>query len=174
MDMAVGLLEPPDVGHALRRAMANVAASVAVATVQADGQTLGVTISSLISLSLEPPLVSIALRAGSALLRRLAGTHFGITVLAEHQREIAMVLSAPHRPPVPRVWLDDAEPDSLRLRDGAAWMLARTEGMHPAGDHVIVIARVLAAHAGERLPLLHHRRSYCAIAPLDQPAASQR
>jgi hypothetical protein len=45
----------------LRETMSNVAASVAVLTIEVDRRILGVTISSMISLSLDPPLVLFAL-----------------------------------------------------------------------------------------------------------------
>lgn len=175
MDIPVRLPEATaDIASALRQAMANVAASVSVLTVRNEDRTLGVTISSLISLSLDPPLVLFALHAGSILLARLEGAQFGITVLAADQREIATIFSAANRPSVPDAWLDDAEADSLILRDGAAGMLAHTEVMHGAGDHVVVIGRVMSARTGNRPPLIHHQRSYGEVTVQDHRLGAPR
>jgi flavin reductase (DIM6/NTAB) family NADH-FMN oxidoreductase RutF len=156
----------PDVdGTTLRHTMANVAMSVALLTVKADGATLGVTIGSLISVSLEPPLVLFALHQRSSVLRRLQHEPFGLTVLASHQGGIAAMWSAASRPPVPPSLLEEG--GGLRVRDGAAWLLACVETQHVAGDHVIVVGRVLQAHSGNRPPLLYHHRAYGAVSPLD-------
>src|SRR5438552_364256 len=60
---------------ALRDRMSGVPSSVAVITVDANGQRLGLTVGSLVALSLEPPLVAIAVSRQSAMheLLREAG-----------------------------------------------------------------------------------------------------
>ncbi|HEU5293400.1 MAG TPA: flavin reductase family protein, partial [Burkholderiaceae bacterium] len=145
-------------------------------TVREGGVTLGVTISSLISVSLEPPLVLFALHAGSSLLPRLQHEPFGLNVLASDQRDIAVMWSSAPRPPIPpNLLADGAQDGGLRIRDGAAWLLARVESLHAAGDHVVVVGRVLQTQAGDRPPLLHHHRAYGALAPLhaaDSPTPS--
>ena len=52
-------------GRCFRDAMAQVASSVAVITVMDRGEVHGITVSSLISLSVEPPMILLSLRAGS-------------------------------------------------------------------------------------------------------------
>ena len=62
-------------GEELRALMSGVPSSVAVITVDANGQRLGLTVGSLVALSLEPPLVAIAVSRQSAMheLLREAG-----------------------------------------------------------------------------------------------------
>ena len=64
--------------------------NVAVLAVDHDGDRMGVTISSLVSLSLEPPLVGISVGKQASLyeLLRQAGT-FSVSLLGE-QEEIAL------------------------------------------------------------------------------------
>src|ERR1700693_1491897 len=70
--------------------MREVPAPVAVVTVDAAGQQLGLTVTSLVSLSLEPPLVGIAIARQAALheLLREAGA-FAVSILAAGQERIA-------------------------------------------------------------------------------------
>jgi flavin reductase (DIM6/NTAB) family NADH-FMN oxidoreductase RutF len=77
-------------GDELRALMRRFPAGVAVVTVDLDGERLGLTIGTLIPLSLEPPLVGFAVRRAAALheLLRRAGT-FGASLLAEGQANIA-------------------------------------------------------------------------------------
>ena len=49
-------------GEELRAVMAGFRSGVVVVTVDLDGQRVGLTVASLVSLSLEPPLVGVAVR----------------------------------------------------------------------------------------------------------------
>ncbi|MDX6489975.1 MAG: hypothetical protein QOD43_220, partial [Gaiellaceae bacterium] len=77
-------------GDELREVMARFPAGVAVVTVDFEGQRLGLTVASLVSLSLEPPLVGVSIRRDAALheLMRESGA-FAVTMLAEGQEHLA-------------------------------------------------------------------------------------
>src|SRR6059058_1475700 len=77
-------------GDELRALMRRVPAPVGVVTVDADGERLGLTVSSLLSLSLEPPLVGVSISRQAALhelLRRAGG--FALSLLAGGQERLA-------------------------------------------------------------------------------------
>jgi flavin reductase (DIM6/NTAB) family NADH-FMN oxidoreductase RutF len=151
---------------ALRQTMANVAASVAVVTVEVDGITRAVTISSLISLSLDPPLILFALGRASSMLVHLERRCFALTVLGAHQQEIAAALAVRGRSPVPAHWLTQIAGHAVPvIRDGAAWIVARFERTCPAGDHVVVVGHVLQAASSRIAPLIYYRRSYGVVTP---------
>ncbi|WP_284615083.1 flavin reductase family protein [Aquabacterium humicola] len=155
-------LRPP---QALRAAMARHAASVAVLTVHAGDRVLGVTISSLISLSLHPPLVLFALHRHSSMLDRLENQPFGLTVLNDGQHDIATRLAHPHRPPVPTAWLQPplATGEVATIAGGAVAITAELDSRCDAGDHVCVIARVISARSASRRPLLHFLGGYTGV-----------
>lgn len=167
------VIHPADLEPAVFRAvMANHAASVAVLTA-ADGLSIrGVTLSSLISLSLDPPLVLFALRRGSSMLSLLDRDPFGLTILGDSQRHIAEALARPDRPAVPARWLDCSQGrrDAATIAAGAVQLTAVPFGRWDAGDHVCIAARVLSAESSGRSPLLHFRRDYAAL-PLASSAA---
>lgn len=153
---------------AFRAVMSNHAASVAILTV-ADGPSIrGVTLSSLISLSLEPPLVLFALHRGSSMLPLLDRGPFGLTVLSDSQRHIAQALARPDRPAVPACWLDRPKRGSgaATIAAGVVQLTAALLGRWNAGDHVCISARVLGGTSNERSPLLHFRRDYAALQPM--------
>src|ERR671915_1561324 len=80
------MVEPDE----LRELLARVPTGVAVATVDAAGQKLGLTIGSLVSLSLEPPLVGFAVSRDAALhelLREAGGC--AVSLLAAGQDWLA-------------------------------------------------------------------------------------
>ena len=65
-------------------------AGVAVVTVDADGEGLGLTVGTLVSLSLEPPLVGISVAREAALHELLRGSGaFAVSLLAAGQEAVA-------------------------------------------------------------------------------------
>ena len=77
-------------GDELRTLLRDVPSAVAVVTVEAGGKAAGLTVDSLVSLSLEPPLVGVAISRHAAmheLLRRSGG--FAVSVLAAGQEWLA-------------------------------------------------------------------------------------
>ena len=77
-----------------RDLMAGVCAPVTVVTTMTDGVPHGATVSSFASLSLNPPLVSVAFDRGSALLRQIqAAGRFGVNILGHAQDELAVTFA---------------------------------------------------------------------------------
>ena len=77
-------------GEELRALMGRVPSSVAVLTVDPNGQPLGLTVGSLVALALEPPLVAIVVSRQAAmheLLRESGG--FAVSILAASQESLA-------------------------------------------------------------------------------------
>jgi len=152
---------------AFRSVMAGLAASVSIVTVESDGRTLGVTISSLVSLSLDPPLVLFALHERSGMLQHLDRRRFGITVLDESQRHIAAMFAARDHPPAPPEWLHRPvdRSEAVCILGGVVRLTAVRYACWQAGDHVIVAARVIRAVRGDASrPLLHFDRDFTGLA----------
>ena len=77
-----------------RDLMAGVCAPVTVVTTLADGAPFGATVSSFASLSLDPPLVSVAFDRGSTLLRQIQSTgRFGVNILGQAQDDLAVTFA---------------------------------------------------------------------------------
>jgi flavin reductase (DIM6/NTAB) family NADH-FMN oxidoreductase RutF len=137
-------------GNELRNVMRLIPAPVAVVTVDLEGERIGLTVASLVSLSLEPPLVGIAVRRDAALheLLRRAG-EFGINVLAEGQGHLAQHF-ARGVPPI-ALWqgIPVREADGPPLLEGAlAWLRCRLTDEHETGDHTLFVGEVTEAEPG--------------------------
>src|SRR5436190_2210905 len=73
-------------GEELRGLMRRFPSGVAVVTVDLEGERIGLTVSSLVSLSLEPPLVGVAVSRQAALHELLRRARvFGASLLGERQ-----------------------------------------------------------------------------------------
>jgi flavin reductase (DIM6/NTAB) family NADH-FMN oxidoreductase RutF len=140
---------------------------VAVLTVDADGERLGLTIDSLVSLSLEPPLVGAAISRYAAMheLLREAGA-FAVNVLGENQVGVAQHF-ARGVPPI-ALWHGISSRDGVSgaplLDGGIGWIECRLTGEHETGDHTLFVGEVLAVELGERSrPLVHVESGYRAL-----------
>ncbi len=138
-------------------------AGVAIVTVALDGERYAITVGSLVSLSLEPPLVGMSIGLQSSIYEQIrrAG-RWVVNVLAHDQTELAQHFARSGMPPLV-AWTSvtvrqrDGVPEPLI--DGAlAWLECTTVGEHAAGDHVIFIGAVLSIELGRDEPGLTYVR----------------
>ena len=154
-------------GDELRAVMRRVPSPVAVVTVDLNGQRVGLTVASLVSLSLEPPLVGFAIRRDAALHELLRDAQeLAVSVLAQGQEHLAQHF-ARGVPPIAlweRIPLRPT-PGPPQLEGAAAWLRGRVAAEHPAGDHTFFVAEVEAAEAGpsDARPLVFHGQAYAAL-----------
>jgi flavin reductase ActVB len=138
---------------------------VSVVVAEAGGRKAGLTVSSLVSLSLSPPLVSISLDRSASLYEVLdeAG-EWGVSLLAGDQDHLAQHF-ARNVPPLVQWDRIEVEEDDGRLLAGAAgWVVAETSDRHPAGDHVVIVGAVRSLVGGPgRGALVHLDRRYVSL-----------
>jgi flavin reductase len=137
-------------GDELRAVMRRFPAGVAIVTVDADGERIGLTLGTLVSLSLDPPLVGFAIRKDAALheLLRRAGT-FGVSLLAAGQEGLAQHF-ARGVPPI-GLWQggDVLDEDGPPLLGGAiGWLRGKILAEHPAGSHTFFVGEIESATPG--------------------------
>lgn len=135
-----------------------------IGTITPEGPA-GMTVGTLSSVSLDPPLVGFIPHANSSMVTRLGegGGLFSASILASHQAADARRMSATGRRWADGDWVES--PRGLPIVVGSiAWIEARVETMHDAGDHKLVIARVLDLDTHEAgHPLVFYRGEFRAI-----------
>ena len=149
--------------NAFRTTLGHFATGIAVAaTRDPQGKPLGVTVNSLTSVSLDPPLVLFCLeRAAKSHAAFVASGCFALSVLTEEQQHLSRGFAA-----APEAHWDEIEPEVRTsgapiIKGALAWIDCTTEAIHPAGDHDILIGRVVAlGHARHGRPLLYWRGRY--------------
>jgi flavin reductase (DIM6/NTAB) family NADH-FMN oxidoreductase RutF len=149
-----------------RALMRRFPAGVAVVSVDLDGERVGLTIGTLIPLSLEPPLVGFAVRREAALhelLRRSGG--FGASLLAAGQEALAQHF-ARGVPPI-ALWerIETRAGDGPPLLAGAiGWLTGRVAAEVPAGEDTFFVGEVLSVEEGPReRPLVYVDRRYGSV-----------
>jgi flavin reductase (DIM6/NTAB) family NADH-FMN oxidoreductase RutF len=147
-------------GDDLRAVLRRVPAGVAVVTVDDDGERIGLTASSLVSLSLEPALVGLAVARQAAFHEILRGAGlFAVSYLAAGDDTTAAHF-ARGVPPI-AMW------HGIALREGrvglppqlaraAGWLDCHVIDTVETGDHTLFIAEVIAAETGPAPRALVH------------------
>lgn len=157
----------PDIESGLfRQLLGRFATGVTVLTTEdGTGAPVGMTASSLVSVSLAPPLVSVCVDATADMHRALAASgDFVVNVLAAGQQQLSERFAA--------------QPAERRF-DGVAWhrtpaglivldgILAHIEcdrfADFPLGDHTLFVGRVTGGAASDGEPLLYFRGAYGAF-----------
>ncbi|MGP2439048.1 flavin reductase family protein [Streptomyces sp. JW3] len=132
------------------------------------GEDVGMTATAFLSVSLDPPLVLVSLREGSRMDDLLDEQPlWAVSVLSESQRHIAGRFAMKGRLS-DRLLFEDipyargAKSDAPLVGGALATLECRTEQRVPAGDHTLVIGRVLTARvpSTEGGPLTYFRGRY--------------
>jgi flavin reductase (DIM6/NTAB) family NADH-FMN oxidoreductase RutF len=149
----------------LRRAMRAWTTGVTVVTATHTGQQYGMTVNSFTSISLEPPLVSLA-------LKKLTHTHelveksgeFAVTILSSVQKELSDRFAGKHPEIKDRFEGVPTETLSINaplLKGGIAYFNCRVVNSISIGENTLFVAEVIAAQGdGTGEPLVYHNRVY--------------
>jgi flavin reductase (DIM6/NTAB) family NADH-FMN oxidoreductase RutF len=145
--------------------MGRFATGVTVLTVNGPGdRPLGMTASSLASVSLVPPLVSVCVDHQAELHdTMLASPVFVVNILEGHQESLSRRFADRHEDRFDGVGYHRS-PEGLVLLDGAlAYIECDRFASYPGGDHTIIIGRVIGGSTGDGRPLLYYRGGYGAL-----------
>lgn len=147
--MAPGDASAP-VPAAMRRVLGHFASGVAVVTGAGPDGPVGFTCQSLISLSLEPPLVALAPSRESATWPHLFRSEvFCANVLRAGQEHLARGFSRRGADKFLGVAWSSGPLGAPRIDGALAWIDCRVHAVHPGGDHHLVVARVLSVASGD-------------------------
>jgi len=142
-------------GDDLRAAMRRFASGVAVVTFDDEGDKAGVTVGSLVSLSLEPPLVGISIGRDSSAHEPLrAAGRFVVNLLGGDQAALAQHF-ARNVPPIARwggIRTRESDLPEPLLADALAWLECAVVAEHAAGDHTIFVGELRSVELGRVAP----------------------
>ena len=130
-----------------------------VATRDAEGQPLGLTVNSFTSVSLDPPLVLVCINTNAnSHDPLLAAGGFTVSILSGAQADIAARFAThPSEGRFDGVRWTPAPSGSPVLAECAAWLDCSIHEVVSAGDHTIVLGRADAAGWTDQPALLFHR-----------------
>ena len=139
---------PLDADH-FAAALRQYAAGVCLLTVQDDIDDVGTTVSSVMSVSADPPLVAVGLTAGGYPVEVLEEVgRCGLTVLGAQHAIVASRFASAGRPSARHLlesvpWTRAAASGAIVLTDAPAAVDCRLDRLVPAGDHVLALLEVV-------------------------------
>lgn len=145
-----------------KSACARFPTGVTITTVMGeDGAPHGITVSSFTSVSLSPPLVLVCIDHRSPVMQHVAvGKHFGINVLRADQQELSIRFSRDWDGRFTGVQWAAGQTGVPLLCDVVARFECETVRIFAAGDHSVLIGKVLQATSTKGAPLVYVNRSY--------------
>lgn len=151
----------------LATALGRIPSGLFIITWREKDRDRGMLASWVMQAGFAPPLVTVAVAPGRDLLTAIdAGTLFVVNVLADTQRPLLARFGKPAAAGedlFAGLGVGRAACGAPTLDGAAAWLecspLSRTAGSNEVpGDHVVVLAHVIAANAGLDVPPLVHLR----------------
>ena len=156
----------PD-SRSFRQVMGCFATGITVVTAEdSDGKALGITINSLTSVSLEPPLILFCLDRRAhifPIFKKLE--HFAVNILSNSQEDISQHFADYRHHPRPEKLWDKPQNECPILRQTLGWMICRKTKVYKSGDHDIILGEVVKLHLSKKdlKPLLYFRSRYRSI-----------
>lgn len=149
--------------RAFRSALGAFATGVTVITTGSDEGPIGITANSFASVSLDPPLVLWSpAKTSNRFKYFINAPHFAIHVLDSHQIDMCNAFTQRKDAFDGLDWTADANGTPL-INGTLAQFTCSLETSHDAGDHVILIGRVLSASVRDGLPLLFQAGRFVSI-----------
>ena len=134
-----------------------------VTTRTTERQSVGLTVNSFTSVSLDPPLVSFCLDKKAHLYPVFRkASFFAINILSEHQMAVSQHFANFRlNPAPPRIWAKSRTECPI-LSQTLGWMVCRKTAAYKGGDHIIFLGEViqLSKRLNELNPLLYFQRRY--------------
>jgi flavin reductase len=150
-----------------RRIFGHFATGVTVVSTLAGTETWGMTANAVTSLSLDPPLILVAVVRDTSTDNYLKVSRvFAVSILADDQRDLSTRFSGPG----PRDFSDLDTKTAVTgcpiLVDAVAWVDCRVKEILPGGDHEIYLGEIVAGdtHEHSKKPLLFYSGKYSLLA----------
>lgn len=151
--------------RSFRNALGRYASGVTVISGLARGEPVGFTCQAFHSVSITPPLISIAVMGSSTSWPQIRPTgKFLVNILEAGQKEISNAFARSGTDKWKGVDWHLSDHGNPVIADTLMWLDCSLFNQHEAGDHTIVLGRVLAMSAEhwghDRQPLLYYRGQY--------------
>jgi flavin reductase (DIM6/NTAB) family NADH-FMN oxidoreductase RutF len=132
-----------------------------VTTVDRDGRHRGMTMTSFTSVSLDPPLVLVCVDRGAASFDAFVESRgIAVHILASAQEQLARTFASKAPDKFEHVVTEAGHGGAPIIRDVHAYLDCVTDQVVIAGDHAIIVARVLDFGSEDRRPLAFYQGKF--------------
>jgi len=163
-----------DLQAGLKKVMRSYPQGVCVATTAAPGAPAGITVSSFISVSLEPPLVLFSIAKSSGLHDVYKGAKaFAINFLADDQKSVSDRFAGRTavRDRFEGIGFTKGSTGSPIISGARAVLECKAWQVYEGGDHSIVVGEVVSARTlNAKRPLVYYSQQYTTTEQIEYPA----
>ncbi|NKB70195.1 MAG: flavin reductase [Candidatus Latescibacteria bacterium] len=144
-----------------RRIMGHFATGVTVVTTRLGQILHGMTANAVTSLSLDPPLVLVAIGRDNQMYELLPQSRiFALNILRRDQEDLSNRFAVPGPKDFSDLSLTTAATGAPLLQDTLGWVDCNLTEVLPGGDHDIFIGEIAAGDAHSGSPLLYYGGQY--------------
>ena len=146
----------------LRQALGSFPTGVTVVScLDKNNNPLGFTANSFTSVSLDPQLISICIDKESFNIDTFSITeHFAVSILSESQQSISTTFATPNEERFKDIDWRSEDTGSPIISNAVAWFDCKTEQVVDAGDHLILIGKIISFDSSPKTPLMYLRGNY--------------
>jgi flavin reductase (DIM6/NTAB) family NADH-FMN oxidoreductase RutF len=149
---------------AFRRTVGAFPTGVCVVTAEHGGRPAGMTLNSFTSVSLDPLLVLVSLGHGARTLDAVrAASRFAVSMLHRGQRQVAVDFAS-RGETFPEMHVARTTEGFVLIRHALAWLTCEVDSMVHAGDHDVVLGRVLDFGSTNGEPLVFYAGQFGGVA----------
>lgn len=144
-------------GKKLRKVAGGFATGITVATTLTDDkQVIGMTASSFVSISLDPPLVGFFVKLEAEFMDHMKiGQPVAISILSSEQKPISNQFAGMNKQDIEIDF--DKNGDYHKISEALAWYETVVEGIIPGGDHFLISCKVIDLARDEtKTPILYY------------------
>jgi flavin reductase (DIM6/NTAB) family NADH-FMN oxidoreductase RutF/DNA-binding IclR family transcriptional regulator len=149
---------------------------VAVTAVDEAGDPVGMTVGSFTSVSLDPPLVAFLPAKSSSTFPAIGKAgHFCVNVLTHEQESVCRAFATKGADRFANIDWQPGPSGAPRLTSALAWIDCDIDSVDEAGDHYIVVGRVVGlGHEPDSTPLLFFQGGYGRFSSRSLTAPAER
>ena len=148
-----------------RRIMGKFATGVTVVSTVVGDTSWGMTANAVTSLSLDPPLVLVAIAKNTQSHKLFSQSgFFAMSILAAHQEDISNRFAAPGPKDFSDLKVTTAETGAPILAEALGYVDCRLVEILSGGDHDIFLGEIVAGGASDGPPLIFYGGKYARLA----------
>ena len=145
------------------------AVSIVAAYDRNNDKIFGLTVSSFVTLSFDPPLVMFSIQQNAdSYVSMVSSQAFGVSLLNQKQSEIATLFASKGSEKTEKTTFEEGATLHVPLIPGALGHIeCQTSQIFLSGDHAIIIGLVEDARIYPGQPLLYYDRQFGTFSPLE-------
>lgn len=148
-----------------RQIFGRLATGITVVTTVADGQPWGMTANAVTSLSLDPPLVLVAVgKHGKSAAKFKAGDCFAVNILRDDQEPASRSFATDGQAGFAEFKHATAVTGAPIFETSLGYVDCRLKEILPGGDHDIFVGEIVAGESRDGQPLLYFAGKYAQLA----------